>query len=89
MAGGTATFGDTWSQLVYRVGTDSKAAQDEQRSRSEIVRQVELLREQVSGISLDEEAMMMMKFQRAYEANARFFQAIDQTLDTLMQSVAR
>ena len=89
LSGGTATFGDAWSQLVYRVGTDSKSAQDEQRSRSEIVRQVELLREQVSGISLDEEAMMMMKFQRAYEANARFFQAIDQTLDTLMQAVAR
>jgi flagellar hook-associated protein 1 FlgK len=89
MSGGTATLGDTWSQLVYRVGADSKSAQDEHASRSEIVRQVELLREQVSGISLDEEAMMMMKFQRAYEANARFFQAIDTTLDTLMQTVAR
>jgi flagellar hook-associated protein 1 len=89
MTGGTATFGDAWSDLVYRVGADTKSAEDEQRSRSEIVRQVELLREQVSGVSLDEEATMMMKFQRAYEANARFFQAIDQTLDTLMQSVAR
>jgi flagellar hook-associated protein 1 FlgK len=89
MAGGTATFGDAWSQLVYRVGADRRSAQDEQRNRSDIVRQVELMREQVSGISLDEEAMMMMKFQRAYEANARFFQAIDQTLDTLMQTVAR
>ena len=27
---------------------------------------------------------MMMKFQRAYEANARFFQAIDSALDTLL-----
>jgi flagellar hook-associated protein 1 FlgK len=89
MAGGTATFGDSWSQLVYRVGADTKAAQDGQRSHADIVRQVELLREQVSGISLDEEAMMMMKFQRAYEANARFFQVIDQTLDTLMQTVSR
>jgi flagellar hook-associated protein 1 FlgK len=89
MAGGTATFGDAWSQMVYRVGADSKAAQDGQRSHADIVRQVELLREQVSGISLDEEAMMMMKFQRAYEANARFFQVIDQTLDTLMQTVGR
>lgn len=89
MSGGTATFGDAWSDFIYRVGADSRSALDEQRSRAEIVQQVELLREQVSGISLDEEATMMMKFQRAYEANARFFQAIDQTLDTLMQSVAR
>ena len=88
MSGGTATFGDTWSQLVYRVGADSRSAQDEQSSREQIVTQIELLKEQTSGVSLDEEAMMMMKFQRAYEANARFFQAIDQTIDTLMQTVA-
>ena len=31
----------------------------------------------VSGVSLDEEAMLMLKFQRAYEANARFFSAVD------------
>jgi flagellar hook-associated protein 1 FlgK len=84
MAGGTATFSDTWGTLVYQVGDDSKAASDEQASRAEIVRQVELLREQVSGVSLDEEAMMMMKFQRAYEANARFFQAVDSALETLL-----
>jgi flagellar hook-associated protein 1 FlgK len=85
VVGGTATLADAWGQLVYRVGRDSRAAQDGQRSREEIVNQVDELRDQVSGISLDEEAMHLMKFQRAYEASARFFRAIDQALDTLMQ----
>lgn len=89
MAGGTATLSDAWGQLVYQVGSDSRAAQNEQRSRGEIVRQIELLREQVSGVSLDEEAMLMMKFQRAYEANARYFQAVDRALDTLIQALGR
>ncbi len=84
LSGGTATLSDAWGSLIYRVGADTKTASDEQSSRAEIVQQVELLREQVSGVSLDEEAMMMMKFQRAYEANARFFQAIDSALDTLL-----
>jgi flagellar hook-associated protein 1 len=84
LSGGTATFSDSWGNLIYRVGADSRAASDEQSSRAEIVHQVELMREQVSGVSLDEEAMMMMKFQRAYEANARFFQAVDSALDALM-----
>ena len=44
--------------------------------------QAEALRDQVSGVSLDEEAMKLMKFQRAYEANARFFQVIDETLES-------
>jgi flagellar hook-associated protein 1 FlgK len=84
---GTATFTDAWGQLVYTVGRDSKAAQDEQLSRSEIVRQVDALRDQVSGVSLDEEATNLLKFQRAYEANARFFRACDQALDTLLQNL--
>jgi flagellar hook-associated protein FlgK len=32
---------------------------------------------------------MMMKFQRAYEANARYFQAVDGALSTLMQALGR
>jgi flagellar hook-associated protein 1 FlgK len=48
------------------------------------VTQVDALRDQVSGISLDEEAVNLVKYQKAYEANARFFRAIDSTLDTLL-----
>jgi flagellar hook-associated protein 1 len=87
--GGTTTLADSWSQLVYRVGRDAKAAQDEQKSRAEIVGQVDALRDQVSGVSLDEEALNLMKYQRAYEASARFFSVIDETLEMMIQSLAR
>jgi flagellar hook-associated protein 1 FlgK len=87
--GNTATFADNWSRLVYRIGRDTQAAVDEQTSREEIVKQVDAMRDQVSGISLDEEAMWMLKFQRAYEANARFFSTVDRLLDTLLQSLGR
>jgi flagellar hook-associated protein 1 FlgK len=82
--GGSATLHDTWGQLVYRVGRDTQAARNEQKSREEIVDQVDALRDQVSGVSLDEEAVNLLKYQKAYEANARFFRAIDTTLDTLL-----
>jgi flagellar hook-associated protein 1 FlgK len=87
--GGSSTLGEAWGQLVYRVGRDAQVAKDEQQGRLDIVTQVEQLRDQVSGISLDEEAMQLMRFQRAYEANARFFRAVDMTIDTLMQAVTR
>ena len=79
-----ATPGAAWATLVYRVGADVNTAANEQRSRGEIVNQIELLRDSVSGISIDEEAASMMRFQRAYEANARFFTVIDETLQTLL-----
>ena len=80
---GTAP-GAAWSALVYRVGSDVHRAKTEQTSRGEIVQQIERLRDSVSGISIDEEAAMMMRFQRAYEANARFFTVIDETIQTLL-----
>lgn len=87
--GNTATLSDGWGQLVYRVARDTKVAADERDSRHEIVRQVEALRDAVSGVSLDEEAMHLLKFQRAYEANARFFQVVDETLDMLLSMAGR
>ena len=87
--GNTATLSDAWGTLVYRVARDSRSAIDESTSRKAIVDQVDALRDQVSGVSLDEEAMHLLKFQRAYEANARFFSVIDQTIGILLETVAR
>jgi flagellar hook-associated protein 1 FlgK len=87
LAGGTATFTDAWGQLVYRVGRDVESAQDEQRNREELVRQVAFLRDAVTGVSMDEEAANLMRFQRAYEANARYFTTVNDTLSVLMQVV--
>ena len=87
MSGGTASLSDVWSQLVFRVGSDSQTAQAQQHSSQEIVNQIAKLRDQVSGVSLDEESANMLKFQRAYQANARLFSAVEQTLTTLMGMV--
>ena len=85
--GDTATMIEGWSQLAYSVGRDVRTAQDARDSRAEIVQQVEALRDQVSGVSLDEEAAHLLKFQRAYEANAKFFTVLDETLLTLLSLV--
>ncbi|HUU35499.1 MAG TPA: flagellar hook-associated protein FlgK [Vicinamibacterales bacterium] len=85
--GGTATFNEGWAELAYAVGSDADAARAEQGSRQDVLGQVQRLRDQVSGVSLDEEAASMMKFQRAYEANAKYFSAVDSMLLTLMRAV--
>ena len=63
---------------------DVSRAENEQKSRGEILHQIEQLRDSVSGVSIDEEAALMLRFQRAYEANARFFAVIDETITTLL-----
>jgi flagellar hook-associated protein 1 len=87
MAGSTNTFSQAWSEIVYHVASDSQTAQVNQKTRQEVVASVTRLRDSVSGVSLDEEAASMLKFQRAYEANARYFASINSALDTLMNIV--
>ena len=87
--GNSATLVDGWSSLAYRVGRDTRSAIDGQAAQADIVQQIDALRDSVAGVSLDEEAVQMIKFQRAYEANARFFSTIDQTLDILFSIVGR
>ncbi|MGD9905852.1 MAG: flagellar hook-associated protein FlgK [Vicinamibacterales bacterium] len=84
LAGGTATFAEAWGQLAYTVGSHAADAMRQFEARAAVRADVERLRDQVSGVSLDEEAANLIKFQRAYEANAKFFATIDSVLGTLM-----
>ena len=83
--GGTSTLHDGFASLVRKVGGDSRTAKLERNAAQDLVTQVENLRDSASGVSLDEEAVMMLKFQRAFEANARFFQVIDEMTEFLIQ----
>jgi flagellar hook-associated protein 1 len=84
LSGGSATFTSFYTDLVYDVGEARSLALSEANVRGEVVQQIDNLRDAVSGVSLDEEAASMMRFQRAYEANARFFTTVNQTLDVLL-----
>lgn len=85
MTGSTAKPVEGWSDLVYSVATDSATAKDARNAHEQITHQLKNLWDQISGVSMDEEAASLMRFQSAYEANARFFQAVDETLALLLQ----
>ena len=70
-------------------GRDIQGASQERDVRTEIVGQLQSLRDQVSGVSLDEEALNLTKFQRAYEANARMFQAVNDAIQVLFDTIGR
>lgn len=86
-SGGTTTFAEAWGVLTNKVGSDIDAIKSSQGTRKDVVTALTQLRDSVSGVSLDEEAGRLMQFQRAYEANARYFSAVDNILSILMQTV--
>ena len=44
-------------------------------------------RDQVSGVSLDQEAADLVRYQQAYQASARILSTARELFDTLLQSV--
>jgi flagellar hook-associated protein 1 FlgK len=87
VAGNSLSVAEAWGGLAQAVGHDVAATRASSETRAQIVLQMQRLRDQASGVSLDEEAANLMKFQRAYQASARYFTTISDTLDTLMEMV--
>ena len=63
------------------------AARGSHNSHAQVVSQLQELQAQTSGVSYDEEAAHLMRFQRAYEANAQYFKTISESRETLMDMV--
>jgi flagellar hook-associated protein 1 FlgK len=44
-------------------------------------------RESISGVSLDEEGINLMAFQKSYNAAARYFTALDEAIDKIINGM--
>jgi flagellar hook-associated protein 1 FlgK len=78
------SYSEFFGQMAARVGDELSAATDSQQAQQSTVAQAQDLRQQTSGVSLDEEAMTLIQFQRAYEANSHLVTILDElTEDTI------
>jgi flagellar hook-associated protein 1 len=75
------SFTEFYGNLTANVGSKLNDARSEKTSQTQLSNQVKSLRDQVAGVSLDEEAIHLMEFQRAYQATARMVTALDELLD--------
>jgi flagellar hook-associated protein 1 FlgK len=75
-----------YSALVASLGVDAQAAKGLVDNQTVLVQLLQRRRETVSGVSLDEEAVQVVRFQRAYEAAARLITANDEMLDKLINT---
>ena len=78
--------GDTYHRLVVGLGVETQATNRRAEVQAAIIEHVDAARESAAGVNLDEEMTLMLQFQHAYDAAARFLTAVDQTLDTLINS---
>jgi flagellar hook-associated protein 1 FlgK len=82
------TGGDTplnfYSNTVAQLGTDIQQASSQSDTQNIVLQQLQNQRNSISGVSLDEEAANLVRFQRAYQAAARVVNVIDQLTQTTL-----
>jgi flagellar hook-associated protein 1 FlgK len=72
-----ASFTQFYGRLAARAGSELNEAAGRADVAQSAAAQAKNLRDQSSGVSLDEEAAILIQFQRAYEANSRLIAVLD------------
>ena len=84
---GSFTFDEFYGSIVSTIGIESFSSQSTYSQQEGILLQLNTRRESISGVSIDEEMINMIKFQQAYNAAARLIGVVDELLDTVISQV--
>jgi flagellar hook-associated protein 1 len=80
-------FTQYFASLTSSVGNAVSNATTSATAQSQLVAQAQGLQQQVSGVSLDEEATRLVQLQSSYDAASKVVTVIDDTLQSLMQMI--
>ena len=70
-------------QLGGRLGRSLSTARDDEQTHSLLVAQARTLREELSGVNLDEEAAALIQYQRAYQAAAQMITVLNELTENV------
>jgi flagellar hook-associated protein 1 FlgK len=87
MNGGTSTFNSYYASFVGKVGQDLA---DEERGldhHTDIMNQLINKREGISGVSIDEEMINLVRYQLGYDSAAKLCNVAGELIDTLLNLV--
>ncbi len=84
MDGGNATIDAYYNGLVSDVGVVAGRNRNSLVQQKDITMQLDKMREQISGVSMDEETANLLQFQRAFDASAKVISVADQCLETVL-----
>lgn len=84
MGEGQSTLDDFYNGIVGKVGVMTQRADLAQKSQTDILKNLNNVRESISGVSLDEETTKMIEFQKSFDASARLIRTADEMFDTVL-----
>ncbi len=84
MSNGSATMDDFYEAIISRLGVEGETIDTEYETQADVLTYVENQREELSGVSLDEELTLMIQYQRSYQSAARFISTVNECYETLI-----
>jgi len=84
MVGRHRTFDDYFANAVGNMGLMGEQAERNVYTQNKIMYTLKEMRESNSGVNIDEELSNMIRFQKGYEAAARYITTVNNMLDTLI-----
>ncbi len=84
MIGKFTSFDQYFSSVVADIGLKGEQAETALETQNLVMKELEDLRQSISGVNIDEELAQMIKFQHGYSAAARFISQMSDMLDTII-----
>ncbi len=79
-----STIPSKYNDIVTRVGISKQQSDNIVSNQEVLLNQLVLKRESTSGVSIDEEVTNVLKYKKAYEANAKVISVLNDMLDVLI-----
>lgn len=76
-----------YKELVLDLSLQREEALQMANNQDVLIKQLDERRQEISGVSLDEEMANMIKYQHSYVANSRVVNAIDEMLDRIINGI--
>jgi flagellar hook-associated protein 1 FlgK len=83
----TTSIGDFYESIIVGIGVDAQSNLRTVEVQGAFLDSIERRRQQVSGVSIDEEVTFLLQFQRAFQASARIITVTDRMLETLLNVI--
>lgn len=87
LVAGSQSFADAYTSTVARIGNLTNTAKTNMESSEVMMEQSIARRDEVSAVSLDEEAVNLIRYQNSYAASSQVISAAEKSFQTLLNSI--
>ncbi len=81
---GTDNFNSLYGKIAAKVGVESNQNKLSLKGAQDALVQLENFRDGLQGVSLEEEMISLIQFQRGFESSAKFLTTVDEMMNTIM-----